>query len=215
MTVILRSIVLLLVVLTVTDNLKAEDMNETAKNEKTATFAGGCFWCMEPPFDKQKGVLSTVVGYTGGHVDNPSYEQVTSGTSGHSEAIQVTYDGSITSYSEILDTFWRNIDPFDDGGQFCDRGNQYRSEVYYHDDEQKRLAESTKRELEEDFGKKVATRVTAAAEFYPAEDYHQEYYLRNPIRYKFYRYRCGRDARLKEIWEATRVAPDPEGFQPA
>jgi len=212
---ILRSIVLLLVILIRADNLMAEDMHETKQNEQVATFAGGCFWCMEPPFDKQEGVLRTVVGYTGGHVKNPSYEQVTSGTTGHSEAIQVTFDALQISYNEILDIFWRNIDPFDGSGQFCDRGNQYRSEIYYHDEKQKQLAEKTRAILEEDFGQKVTTEVTEATEFYPAEDYHQEYYQKNPIRYKFYRYRCGRDARLKELWEASRVAPDPEGFQPA
>jgi len=212
---ILKSIVLLLVIFIRADNLMAEDMHETKKNVQVATFAGGCFWCMEPPFDKQVGVLSTVVGYTGGHVHNPSYEQVTSGATGHSEAIQVTFDVAKVSYNEILDIFWRNIDPFDAGGQFCDRGNQYRSEIYYHDEEQKRLAEKTRDLLEEDFGQKVATELTEASEFYPAEDYHQEYYQKNPIRYKFYRYRCGRDARLKELWEASRVAPEPEGFQPA
>ena len=166
-----------------------------------ATLAGGCFWCMEPPFDKLDGVISTTVGYTGGHKENPTYEEVSSGTTGHAEAIQIVYDPRKISYDEVLDVFWRNIDPADEGGQFCDRGRQYRTAIYYHDDEQKRLAEQSKQALVESKQfEEIATEITAASAFYPAEEYHQDYYEKNPIRYKFYRYGCGRDRRLKELW---------------
>jgi peptide-methionine (S)-S-oxide reductase len=166
-----------------------------------ATFAGGCFWCMEPPFDKLDGVISTTPGYTGGHKENPTYEQVSSGTTGHAEAIQVIYDPDKITYDQLLDVFWRNVDPTDGGGQFCDRGSQYRAAIFYHDDEQKRLAERSRQALTESTGfKAIATEITAASAFYPAEEYHQDYYKKNPVRYKFYRYGCGRDKRLKELW---------------
>lgn len=166
-----------------------------------ATFAGGCFWCMEPPFDKLDGVISTTSGYTGGHKENPTYEAVSSGTTGHAEAIQILYDPEKITYDQLLEVFWKNVDPTDGGGQFCDRGSQYRAAIFYHDDEQKRLAEQSKKALidSEDF-KEIATEITAASTFYPAEEYHQDYYRKNPVRYKFYRYGCGRDKRLKELW---------------
>jgi peptide-methionine (S)-S-oxide reductase len=166
-----------------------------------ATFAGGCFWCMEPPFDKLDGVISTTSGYTGGHKENPTYEEVSSGTTGHAEAIQIVYDPGKIGYGKLLDVFWRNVDPTDGGGQFCDRGKQYRTAIFYHDDEQKRLAHKSKKALIESKGfKEIATEITAASTFYPAEEYHQDYYTNNPVRYKFYRYSCGRDKRLKELW---------------
>lgn len=166
-----------------------------------ATLAGGCFWCMEPPFDKLDGVISTTVGYTGGHRKNPTYQEVSSGTTGHAEAIQIVYDPKKITYDELLEVFWQNIDPTDDGGQFCDRGNQYRTAIFYHDEQQKRLAEESKKALiESKRFKEVATETTAASTFYPAEEYHQDYYKKNPIRYKYYRYGCGRDRRLKELW---------------
>lgn len=166
-----------------------------------ATLAGGCFWCMEPPFDKLDGVISTTVGYTGGHRKNPTYQEVSSGTTGHAEAIQIVYDPKKITYDELLEVFWQNIDPTDDGGQFCDRGNQYRTAIFYHDEQQKRLAEESKKALiESKRFKQVATETTAASTFYPAEEYHQDYYKKNPIRYKYYRYGCGRDRRLKELW---------------
>lgn len=166
-----------------------------------ATLAGGCFWCMEPPFDKLDGVISTTVGYTGGHKENPTYQEVSSGTTGHAEAIQIVYDPKKITYDELLEVFWQNIDPTDDGGQFCDRGNQYRAAIFYHDEQQKRLAEESKKALiESKRFKEVATETTAASTFYPAEEYHQDYYKKNPIRYKYYRYGCGRDRRLKELW---------------
>jgi len=166
-----------------------------------ATFAGGCFWCMEPPFDKLDGVISTTSGYTGGHKENPTYEQVSSGTTGHAEAIQVIYDPDKITYDQLLEVFWRNVDPTDGGGQFCDRGSQYRTAIFYHDDEQKRVAERSRQAVIESTGfKAIATEITAASAFYPAEEYHQDYYKKNPVRYKFYRYGCGRDKRLKELW---------------
>ena len=166
-----------------------------------ATFAGGCFWCMEPPFDKLDGVISTTSGYTGGHKENPTYEQVSSGATGHAEAIQIIYDPEKVSYGKLLEVFWRNTDPTDGGGQFCDRGNQYRTAIFYHDDEQKSLAQQSKQALIESKGfTEIATEITAASAFYSAEEYHQDYYKKNPVRYKFYRYSCGRDKRLKELW---------------
>lgn len=170
-----------------------------------ATFAGGCFWCMEPPFDKLTGVISTTVGYTGGHKENPTYEEVSSGTTGHAEAIQIVFDPEKTSYDALLDVFWRNIDPTVKDQQFCDHGNQYRTAIFYHDEEQKRLAEQSKKALiESGWIKEIFTEITEASTFYVAEDYHRDYYQKNPIRYKFYRYGCGRDKRLKELWGVNR-----------
>ena len=167
----------------------------------TATFAGGCFWCMEPPYDKLDGVISTTSGYTGGQVENPTYEEVSSGTTGHAEAIQIQYDPARISYAELLEVFWRNIDPTVKDAQFCDHGSQYRSAIFYHNDEQRRLAEESKQAL---VGSKkfpaVHTEIQPLTTFYPAEDYHQDYYRKNPLRYKYYRYSCGRDRRLEELW---------------
>jgi peptide-methionine (S)-S-oxide reductase len=167
-----------------------------------AIFAGGCFWCMEPPFDELDGVISTMSGYTGGDLANPTYEQVSAGGTGHAEAVRVVYDPNTISYAQLLDVFWRNVDPIDASGQFCDRGDQYRSAIFYETDDQKRLAEQSRSELEGQhrFDKPIATEIVAASEFFPAEEYHQDYYLKNPIRYKFYRYNCGRDQRLARIW---------------
>ena len=167
-----------------------------------ATFAGGCFWCMQPPFDALKGVISTTAGYTGGQTKNPTYEQVSAGGTGHAESVQIVYDPKVVSYAQLLDVFWHNIDPITANRQFCDEGNQYRSAIFYHDEEQKRLAEQSKKALEQSgrFKQSIVTQIVPATEFYPAEDYHQGYYRKNPIRYKFYRYTCGRDARLKELW---------------
>lgn len=169
-----------------------------------ATFAGGCFWCVEEAFDKVNGVISTTSGYTGGHVPNPTYEQVTTGRTGHFEAVQVVYDPNVVTYDALLDVFWRNIDPLDAGGQFCDRGDQYRSAIFYHDAEQRELAERSKRKLEESgaLPGKVVTEIIPAGEFYAAEDYHQDYYRRNAVRYNFYKFTCGRPARLEELWGA-------------
>jgi peptide-methionine (S)-S-oxide reductase len=168
-----------------------------------ATFAGGCFWCMEPPFDKLPGVRSTTSGYTGGHVPNPSYEAVSSGTTGHIEAVQVVYDPGQVSYAQLLDVFWRNVDPLSADGQFCDRGPTYASAIFYHDEEQRRLAEDSKRQLTGRFPQPIVTTIRPAVAFYPAEAYHQDYYKKNPIRYKFYRTTCGRDTRLTALWGAS------------
>ena len=168
----------------------------------TATFAGGCFWCMEPPYDKLDGVISTTSGYTGGQEKNPTYREVSSGTTGHAESVQVVYDPTKVSYEKLLDVFWHNIDPFTANAQFCDHGSQYRSAIFYHNEEQKRLAEASKQALEKSgrFTKPIVTEIVPATEFYPAEEYHQDYYQKNPIRYKYYRYSCGRDAVLEGIW---------------
>ena len=173
-----------------------------AVQHATATFAGGCFWCMEPPFDKLDGVISTTSGYIGGHKENPTYKDVSSGRTGHTEAVQIVYDPARVSYRELLNEFWHNIDPTSANGQFCDRGNQYRSEIFYHDDTQKAQAEQSRAALEElkPFEADIVTGITQASTFYPAEDYHQDYYIKNPVRYKFYRYGCGRDNRLEQLW---------------
>ena len=166
----------------------------------TATFAGGCFWCMEPPFDKLPGVISTTSGYTGGKVRNPTYEQVSGGGTGHAESVEIRFDPNKVSYSPLLEVFWRNIDPTVSNRQFCDPGNQYRSAIFFHDDAQRALALQTKARIEKEKGWKIRTEIVPASAFYPAEEYHQDYYLKNPVRYKYYRGGCGRDARLTELW---------------
>jgi len=176
---------------------------KAAPNRATATFAGGCFWCMEPPFERLPGVISVVSGYTGGPKTEPTYEEVSSGETGHAESVEVTYDPTKVSYAKLLDTFWHNVDPFAVNFQFCDHGTQYRTAIFTHDAEQKRLADESKRNLEVKFGKKIATQIVPASRFWAAEDYHQDYYKKNPVRYKFYRFNCGRDQRLTEIWGAA------------
>jgi len=168
----------------------------------TATFAGGCFWCMEPPFDKLEGMAKTTVGYTGGQTHNPTYEQVSAGATGHAESIQVTYDPAKIGYAKLLEVFWRNIDPLTPNAQFCDQGSQYRSAIFFANDEQRQLAEQSKKDLEASgrFQQPIVTEVVQAGKFYPAEEYHQDYYHKNPLRYRYYRYSCGRDQRLEELW---------------
>ena len=168
-----------------------------------ATFAGGCFWCMEPPYDKLDGVISTTSGYSGGNVPNPTYEQVSSGATGHTEVVQIEYDPGKVSYQELLEVFWRNVDPVDAGGQFCDRGSQYRTAIFYHNEEQRRLAEQSKGDLNRSgkLPKAVVTEIVPFTAFYAAEEYHQDYYLKNPLRYKYYRTACGRDRRLDQLWD--------------
>lgn len=175
-----------------------------APQTAVATFAGGCFWCMTPPFEKLPGVISVTSGYTGGHAKNPTYEEVSSGGTGHLESVQVLYDPRKISYEQLLDVFWRNIDPLTADGQFCDHGEQYRTAIFYHDETQQRLAETSKKRLEDSkrFASPIVTEIVQAGEFYPAEEYHQDYYKKNPVRYKFYRWSCGRDKRLKELWGA-------------
>jgi peptide-methionine (S)-S-oxide reductase len=175
-----------------------------------ATFAGGCFWCMEPPFDKLDGVVSTTSGYTGGQAAHPTYKQVSAGNTGHAEAVEILYDARKITYAQLLEVFWRNIDPLTANAQFCDVGNQYRSGIFVHDETQRRLAEESKHAVEQRLQKPVVTEITAASTFWPAEEYHQDYYKKNPIRYKLYRTSCGRDQRLEAIWgpaakDTTRV----------
>ena len=164
-----------------------------------ATFAGGCFWCMEPPFEKLPGVVSVVAGYTGGRKANPTYDEVSNGTTGHRESVEVTYDPARITYGQLLDVFWRNIDPTDSYGQFCDQGEQYTAAIFVHDEAQRRLAELSLRNARKRF-KRVATVVLPASRFWPAEEYHQDYYKKNPLHYRLYRAGCGRDKRLDEIW---------------
>jgi peptide-methionine (S)-S-oxide reductase len=166
----------------------------------SAIFAGGCFWCVEADFDKVEGVLSTTSGYTGGRVANPTYRDVSRGGTGHTEAVEIAYDPARVSYEKLLDVFWHNHDPLAKNRQFCDRGEQYRAAIFYRTDEERRLAEASKGVHQARFKQPIQTEITAAGPFYKAEDYHQDYYLKNPIRYKFYRYNCGRDARLQELW---------------
>lgn len=172
------------------------------KRTGKATFAGGCFWCMESPFDTLKGVISTLVGYTGGHTKNPTYEEVSSGKTGHAEAIEIVYDPSIISYAELLDVFWKQIDPTARNRQFADGGTQYRTAVFFHSEEQKRLVEESKRKLERSgkFSAPLATEIVPAATFYPAEEYHQKYYKKNPLQYKLYFSGSGREDFLKKMW---------------
>ncbi len=173
-----------------------------AINLEKATFAGGCFWCMEHPFDEIPGVVSVTSGYTGGRKKNPTYEEVSAGGTGHAESVQVVYDPARVTYEKLLNVFWHNIDPTAKDRQFCDSGRQYRSAIFYHNEEQHRLAMQSKSLLEKNktFKEPVVTEIVQATEFYPAEDYHRHYYKNNPIRYKYYRFRCGRDQRLKELW---------------
>lgn len=196
----LSALITVIIVAVATASAASAPSGTTAK----ATFAGGCFWCMEPPYDKLDGVASTVSGYIGGTKKNPTYEEVSAGRTGHTEAVQVTYDPRKISYEKLLEVFWRNIDPLTANAQFCDSGSQYRSGVFYHDEMQKKLAEASKKEIAKRFKEPVVTEITAAGEFYPAEDYHQDYYKKNPLRYNFYRSGCGRDRRLEQLWGAAK-----------
>jgi len=181
-----------------------------AAEVKTATFAGGCFWCVESDFDRVPGVLKTVSGYTGGIVPNPTYQQVTAGNTGHFEAVEISYDPGQVSYAELLRAFWRSVDPTDAGGQFCDRGDSYRTGIFVSNDEERRLAEASKQDAEASLGKPVVTGIVAAGPFFPAETYHQDYYKKNPVRYRYYRWACGRNRQVEEVWgeEAYEGIPD-------
>ncbi|MBS0159462.1 MAG: peptide-methionine (S)-S-oxide reductase MsrA [Nitrospira sp.] len=169
-----------------------------------AYFAGGCFWCMEEVFEKVPGVLSATSGYMGGRVENPTYEQVSGGGTGHAESVEVVYDPTKVTYQALLDAFWHNVDPVTPNAQFCDHGSQYRAVIFYQGEEQKRLAEESKRAIEHSsrLSQPIVTELTKASQFYPAEDYHQDFYKKNPIRYKFYKFNCGRAQRLEEVWGA-------------
>lgn len=171
-------------------------------NKATAIFAGGCFWCMEEAFESVPGVLTVTSGYIGGQTPNPTYKQVSSGDTGHAEAVAVVYDPAQVSYSALLEVFWRNVDPITPNAQFCDRGSQYRAAIFYRNDEQKRLAEASRHKLMQSqrFNDPIVTQIEAASTFYPAEEYHQDYYKKNPLRYKFYKYTCGRAQRLQKLW---------------
>jgi peptide methionine sulfoxide reductase msrA/msrB len=177
-------------------------VTEQSKQYELATFAGGCFWCMVKPFDEQPGIHKVVSGYTGGHKENPTYEEVCSDTTGHYEAVQITFDPAVFPYERLLELYWQQIDPTDEGGQFADRGDSYRTAIFYHNEKQKRLAEQSKRQLAESgrFSKPIVTQILPAAPFYEAEEYHQDYYKKNPIRYQMYRIGSGREKFLKEHW---------------
>jgi len=167
---------------------------------KTAIFAGGCFWCVEEVFDKVEGVVETTSGYTGGIQPNPTYEQVSTNTTGHAGAVRVKYDPARVTFAQLLEAFWHNVDPFDAGGQFCDRGSSYRSAIFVMDDEEEKLAKDSKEKVAAQFKREIATEIVRATPFYLAEGYHQDYYTKNPLRYTFYKWNCGRAQRLEEIW---------------
>ena len=175
-----------------------------APGQAVATFAGGCFWCMEPPFEALPGVVSVTSGYTGGHLPNPTYEQVSSGATGHAEAVRVVYLPATVSYEKLLEVFWHNVDPLTPDRQFCDAGSQYRAAIFYHDETQRAAAEASRQALADSgrFKQHIVTSIVPASAFYEAEAYHQDYYRHNPLRYKFYRQGCGRDERLQELWGA-------------
>ena len=179
----------------------AQSAQPGSPNRAVATFAGGCFWCVEADFDKVEGVISTTSGYIGGKVVNPTYRQVSGGGTGHTEAVEIVYDPTKVTYEKLLDVFWRNHDPFAKNRQFCDTGDQYRAGIFYQGDEQRKLAEASKKKVAARFAPRVIqTVITPATTFYKAEEYHQDYYTKNPVQYKFYRYNCGRDQRLEELW---------------
>jgi peptide methionine sulfoxide reductase msrA/msrB len=200
---------------------KNEDLVSTSKSSQNgkiekATFAGGCFWCMEHPFEKLEGVIEVISGYTGGYEDNPTYKEVSTGGTGHLEAVQIVYDANKINYTKLLDVYWRQVDPTDAGGSFLDRGSQYRTAIFYHNNEQKLLAEMSKEKLDKSgiYEKLIVTEIIKASEFYKAEDYHQNYYKKNPIRYKYYRGGSGRDHYLKKIWGnkmKTNYSKDHDG----
>ena len=192
---------ILFIALSLLGALSMTNANSQEKNME-ATFAGGCFWCMQPPFEQLKGVISVKAGYTGGHTKNPSYEDVCTGTTGHAESVQVIYDPAKITYDELLDVFWRNIDPTSENSQFADHGTQYRSAIFYHNEEQKRLAEASKEKLGQSgkFNKPIVTEIVAASIFYPAEDYHQHYANKNPLQYRAYKYGSGRATFIEKTW---------------
>ena len=171
----------------------------------TATFAAGCFWCMEPPFDALEGVIATTSGYTGGRTPSPTYEDVSDGGTGHVEALQVSYDPATITYEALLEVYWRNVDALDGSGQFCDRGDQYRPAIFYHSAEQEQLAKASKARVAAQLEQPVVVAIVAAGAFYAAEEYHQDYYRKNPVRYKFYKWSCGRQQRLDALWGTTRI----------
>ena len=182
-------------------NVPPHSVAESGEPAK-AYFAGGCFWCMEEAFEKVEGVIAVVSGYMGGTVQNPSYEDVSSGRTGHAESVEVLYDPSKVTYNQLLEAFWRNVDPITANAQFCDHGTQYRAAIFYQNDQEKRFAEESKQAIEQSkqLNRPIVTQIVMASRFYAAEEYHQDFYKKNPIRYKFYKYNCGRAQRLDELW---------------
>lgn len=199
----MRRLLLSLVLVLSTVGLASAQMAPLPKpgpGQAVATFAGGCFWCVESDFDHVPGVISTTSGYTGGHVDNPTYHQVSDGGTGHAESVEVIYDPKKVSYAQLLGYFWRHIDPTVKDRQFCDVGNQYRTAIFVHNDQERKLAEASKKKVEAELKKPIYTQIVTAGTFYPAEEYHQDFYKKNPVKYKFYRWNCGRDQRVQQIW---------------
>ncbi|MFA5950527.1 MAG: peptide-methionine (S)-S-oxide reductase MsrA [Hyphomicrobium sp.] len=187
---------------------RAADEASAKDGLEVATFAAGCYWCVESDFDKVDGVVETTSGFTGGHTANPTYEEVGSGSTGHAESLLVKFDPKKVSYSQLLDHYWHHVDFLDGRGQFCDRGNQYRPAIFTHSPEQKKLAEESKAAIGRQFNKPIAVEIVDAQTFTPAEEYHQDYYNKNPLKYKFYRYSCGRDQRIAQIWESVGKAAE-------
>jgi peptide-methionine (S)-S-oxide reductase len=183
-------------------NVQTTTQAAASSNLGKAYFAGGCFWCMEEAFEKVEGVLSATSGYMGGTVANPSYEEVSAGRTGHAESVEVVYDPAKVSYQKLLDAFWHNVDPITPNAQFCDHGSQYRSAIFFQTDEEKRTSDASKQAIEQSkrFNEPIVTQIVMASQFYPAEEYHQDFYKKNPVRYKFYKYNCGRTKRLEELW---------------
>jgi peptide-methionine (S)-S-oxide reductase len=197
----MRSLAALALLIAAAGAALAQASPPASQTRAIATFAGGCFWCVEADFDKVDGVISTTSGYIAGKVANPTYQQVSSGTTGHTEAVEIAYDPAKVSYQKLLDVFWRNHDPLAKDRQFCDRGDMYRPGIFFHNEEQRQLAEATRKAVQVRFAPRaVQTEITKATTFYKAEDYHQDYHRTNPVRYKLYRFNCGRDQRLEELW---------------
>ena len=199
---ITRSVLAVAVLLVGAWNVQSTGLAAADATSGKAYFAGGCFWCMEEVFEKVEGVLSATSGYMGGAVSNPTYEEVSAGRTGHTESVEVVYDPAKVSYQKLLDAFWRNVDPITPNAQFCDHGNQYRSAIFFRTDEEKRASDSSKQAIEQSrrFKEPIVTQIVMAPQFYPAEEYHQDFYKKNPIRYKLYKYNCGRAQRLEELW---------------
>jgi peptide-methionine (S)-S-oxide reductase len=197
----MRRIILTVAIILAAATTRPDAQPADARSDR-ATFAGGCFWCMEPPFDELPGVISTTSGYTGGQKKDPTYEEVSSGGTGHAEAVEVVFDPAKVTYQQLLDVFWKNIDPVTPDRQFCDVGSQYRAAIFSHSEEQKRLALASKKAIEDSgrFKQPIVTEIVAAASFYRAEEYHQDYYKKNPIRFKYYKWGCGREKRLEQLW---------------
>lgn len=206
-TMAMRLLVAVALIATAATGLARWNTAQAQSRTETAVFAGGCFWCVEEAFEKVPGVSSVVSGFIGGTVANPSYEQVVTKATGHAEAVEVTYDPAKVSYAQLVDWFWRNIDPFDAYGQFCDKGSPYRSGIHYRGEEQKKIAEASKAALDGRFKEKIVTEIVPAKTFYAAEDYHQDYYKKNPNRYSYYKYGCGRAQRLEQVWGKPTAPP--------